>query len=42
MDSEDEDEMELYEPYRCGQLIIMAQGDIDKDMCMNKPFKTFM
>ena len=34
--------MEQYEPYRHGQLIIMGQGDIDKDMCMMKPFKTFM
>ena len=32
----------LYEPYRHGQLIIMGQRDIDKDMCMIKPFKTFM
>ena len=32
----------LYEPYRHGQLIIMVQKDIDKDMCMIKPFKTFM
>ena len=24
------------------QLIIMGQGDIDKDICMIKPFKTFM
>ena len=31
----------LYEPYRHGQLIIMVQKDIDKDMCMIKPFKTF-
>ena len=34
--------MGLCEPYRCGQLIIMAQGDNDKDMGMNRPFKTFM
>ena len=34
--------MGQYEPYRHGQLIIMGQGDIDKDMCMMKPFKTFM
>ena len=31
----------LYEPYRHGQLIIMVQKDIDKDMCIIKPFKTF-
>ena len=31
----------LYEPYRHGQLIIMVQKDIDKDMFMIKPFKTF-
>ena len=31
-----------YEPYRHGQVIIMGQGDIDKDMCMIKTFKTFM
>ena len=34
--------MEQYEPYRHGQLTIMGQGDIDKDMCMIKPYKTFM
>ena len=26
--------MGQYEPYRHGQLIIMGQRDIDKDMCM--------
>ena len=31
----------LYESYRHGQLIIMVQKGIDKDMCMIKPFKTF-
>ena len=34
--------MGQYEPYRHGQLINMGQGDIDKDMCMIKPFKTFI
>ena len=48
MDSEDEDGsiyshmMGQYEPYRHGQLIIMGQRDIDKDMCMIKPFKTLI
>ena len=46
MDSEDEDGsikshmMGQYEASRHRQLIIMGQGDIDKDMCMIKPFKT--
>ena len=34
--------MGQYEPSRHRQLIIMGQGDIDKDMCMIKPFKTLM
>ena len=43
VDSENEDgSIESYDMDMAEQLIIMVWGDLDKDMCMTKPFKTFM